>query len=156
MEPTMEHRPERIEETIAYRMYRTSRLIRHLHYMTLQQNGFDLSPEQWFILNKLHVKSPQTQIELGESLIDDRPNMTRLLNAMEKKGWVKRQPDTRDRRKMQVHVTEEGLALIEACLPPVKKAREAMRHELDAADLAAFWRTLDQLDANLGKRIKQK
>lgn len=138
-----------IQDTVAYRMYRSSRLIRHLHFLTFQRNGFDLTPEQWFILNKLALKSPQSQTELGESLIDDRPNMTRLLVTLEKKGFITRRTDSADRRKTEVQLTEEGSALLEQCLPLAVKVRDRMRAEITDTDMAGFWKVLDKLDSNI-------
>lgn len=138
-----------IEETVAYRMYRTSRLIRHIHYLTFQQHGFDLTPEQWFILNKLAAKSPQSQTELGENLIDDRPNMTRLLSTLEKKGWITRRPDASDRRKTEVELTPEGQGILERGMPLALKVRDELRMGIDDKDLSGLWNVLDRLDGNM-------
>lgn len=142
-----------IHETIAYRMYRSSRLIRHLHYLTFQRNGFDLTPEQWFILNKLALKCPQSQTELGESIMDDRPNMTRILLTLEKKGWIFRKTDEKDRRKSEVQLTEEGQQVLNACLPYAVRARDHMRHNISDEEMACFWRVLDKLDNNIEEII---
>jgi MarR family transcriptional regulator, transcriptional regulator for hemolysin len=138
-----------IQDTVAYRMYRSSRLIRHLHFLTFQRNGFDLTPEQWFILNKLAFKSPQSQTELGESLIDDRPNMTRLLVTLEKKGWISRRTDAQDRRRSEVQLTEDGRRLLEQCLPLAEKVRDLMRLDLTQEEMDGFWSVLDKLDRNI-------
>jgi MarR family transcriptional regulator, transcriptional regulator for hemolysin len=138
-----------IQETVAYRMYRSSRLIRHLHFLTFQRNGFDLTPEQWFILNKLAVKSPQSQTELGESLIDDRPNMTRLLVTLEKKGLISRRTDAADRRKTEVQLTKAGISLLEQCLPLAVKVRDLMRTDIRDSEMESLWRVLDKLDSNI-------
>lgn len=138
-----------IQETVAFRMYRTSRLIRHLHYITFQQNGFDLTPEQWFILNKLAVKSPQSQTELGDSIMDDRPNMTRILLTMEKKHLISRRADHTDKRKSEVHLTEAGRQVLAACLPSAVHVRDRLRHSIGEEDMQAFWRVMDALDRNM-------
>lgn len=144
-----------IRQTVAYRMYRTSRLIRHLHYLTFQRNGFDMTPEQWFILNKLAERSPQSQTELGESLIDDRPNMTRLLTALEKKGYISRRTDERDRRKSEVQLTDTGRELLEECLPLAQQVRDRMREHISQEEIERFWSVLNKLDDNIESIIVQ-
>lgn len=138
-----------INETIAYRLYRSSRLVRHLHYQTFQQSGFDLTPEQWFILNKLAQRSPQSQTELGESLMDDRPNMTRILLTLEKKGWICRRTDEKDRRKSEVQLTVEGETVLRECLPLAAKARDMLRSSISEEEIEAFWKVLNKLDRNM-------
>lgn len=144
-----------IQDTVAYRMYRTSRLIRHLHFLTFQRNGFDITPEQWFILNKLAKRSPQSQTELGESLIDDRPNMTRLLVTLEKKGLISRKTDPQDRRKTEVQLTEAGISLLEECLPLAERVRDLMRPGLSAEEMDSFWQVMDKLDRNIETIIQE-
>lgn len=146
-EPTSSFVP--IQETVAFRMYRTSRLIRHLHYLTFQQSGFDLTPEQWFVLNKLAVKSPQSQTELGDSIMDDRPNMTRILLTMEKKNLISRRTDDKDKRKSEVHLTEEGRRVLQACLPSAVDVRDKLRLGITEEEMNAFWPVLDALDRNM-------
>lgn len=138
-----------IQDTVAYGMYRSSRLVRHLHYLTFQRSGFDLTPEQWFILNKLAVKSPQSQTELGESVIDDRPNMTRILLTLEKKGWISRRMDAKDRRKTEVQLTSAGEDLLTRCLPLAISMREQIRSGISDKEMDNFWRVLNKLDSNI-------
>lgn len=144
-----------IQETIAYRLYRSSRLVRHLHYQTFQKSGFDLTPEQWFILNKLAIKSPQSQTELGESIMDDRPNMTRILLTLERKGWITRRTDEKDRRKSEVQVTSEGRHVMEECLPLAVQARDLMRNAITDEEMGIFWQVLDKLDVNMEGIIRK-
>ncbi|MDF2923423.1 MAG: hypothetical protein K0R57_2337 [Paenibacillaceae bacterium] len=138
-----------IQETVAYRIYRSSRLVRHLHFLTFQRSGFDLTPEQWFILNKLALRSPQSQTELGESIMDDRPNMTRILLTLEKKGWVARRTDEKDRRKTEVQLTDAGREVLAECLPSAIQVRDQLRSGVSDEELQQFWQVLDKLDLNM-------
>lgn len=49
-----------------------------------------------------------TPSELAKTLGYTRPRMTRILDSLEEKGYVVREPDTQDRRRVFVTCTEEG------------------------------------------------
>lgn len=46
--------------------------------------------------------------DLAKTLGYTRPRMTRILDSLEAKGFVKRVPDERDRRRVIAYCTEEG------------------------------------------------
>lgn len=46
--------------------------------------------------------------DLAEKLGYTRPRMTRILDSLESKGYVRRVPDENDRRRVIAHCTEEG------------------------------------------------
>lgn len=49
-----------------------------------------------------------TPSELAETLGYTRPRMSRILDSLETKGYVVREQDKQDRRRVIVHCTEEG------------------------------------------------
>lgn len=46
--------------------------------------------------------------EVGERLIARSPDVTRLIDRLEKRGLVLRQPDPEDRRAVRIFITEDG------------------------------------------------
>lgn len=70
----------------------------------------DLTPEQWFVLNKLRLREGQAQVELGEGIFADRPNMTRIVAGLERRDLVDRRADPSDGRRALVYLTDEGRA----------------------------------------------
>ena len=51
---------------------------------------------------------------IGERMIERTPGVTRLIDWMEKRGWVVRKRCTEDRRRVWCRVTQEGLGLIDS------------------------------------------
>ncbi|MGD8983978.1 MAG: MarR family transcriptional regulator [Desulfobacteraceae bacterium] len=83
-----------------------------------QSKGFDLTPEQWGLLNRLWETEGIHQSILAGRTGKDRHNITRILNLLEKKGLTKRVPDPDDRRRYKIYLTEPGREL-ERKLPPI-------------------------------------
>lgn len=88
-------------------------LLKHaaLRYLTLTTAALQplgIHPNEWAALNCLHEQHGLSQREAAELLGIDRTKMVALVDELERKGWVQRQPQPGDRRKNLVMLTESG------------------------------------------------
>ena len=83
-----------------------------------QARGYNITPEQWGVLSRLWVKEGIHQNTLARETSKDRHTITRILNLLEKKGFVRRVPDHEDKRRVNIYLTAEGKAL-KSVLPPI-------------------------------------
>lgn len=83
-----------------------------------QSKGFDLTSEQWGVLNRLWEAEGIHQSILADRSGKDRHNITRILNLLEKKGFIKRVSDPADRRCYKIYLTDGGKDLKKK-LPPI-------------------------------------
>ncbi len=60
------------------------------------------------ILMNLYRHPGLSQLELANRLLVVRSNMTMVLPQMEKAGWLRRQPDARDKRVTRLFLTPKG------------------------------------------------
>lgn len=143
----------RIEQAYAFQIVRTARLMR-LHFARFaQREGFDISQEQWLILNKLSQNPGLSQLELADSLIHDKPNITRILAGMEKKKLVMRRTDSEDRRVMRVSLTALGKKTHTELSAKVAAERVHVEAGLGEADFAALLRVCRQLETNIANQF---
>jgi DNA-binding MarR family transcriptional regulator len=78
---------------------------------------------QVVILRELRRTGAASQIELARATASDPAAMMRALDALERRGWVKRSNSATDRRCKLVSLTEEG----RAALGELDVAYEALR-----------------------------
>jgi len=71
---------------------------------------FDISREQLSVIHYLDTAEADTMTvnELRQTLIDDSPNVSRILNKMVEKGLVRKERQTDDQRVVSVSLTEKG------------------------------------------------
>lgn len=103
-QPT-DYRPD---DSVGYLMRRTLNLMASGVDSALHNS--DLTHAQWLPLLKLHRGCGQTVAELARECAMDTGAMTRLLDRLEGKGLVRRQRCTRDRRVVQLALTDAGQA----------------------------------------------
>ena len=81
-----------------------------------QQAGYDLSREQFELLQVLWEGDHINQQAISRKLQKDKYNVTKLLNTLTKRGFVQRTMNQEDRRNNFVILTEKGMQVQKALL----------------------------------------
>jgi DNA-binding MarR family transcriptional regulator len=102
----------------------------------------DLSATQYNVLRILRG-SPEglTCGEIASRMITRDPDVTRLLDRLEKRGLISRWRETKDRRAVMARITHDGLELLARLDEPVKTAHRRQLGHLGRSRL----RTLTEL-----------
>jgi len=81
---------------------------------------FDITPSQYNVLRMLRGAGVDglCRNEISERMVTATPDMSRLLDRMEKAGWVTRERAEGDRRQVSTHITKSGIALLEKLETP--------------------------------------
>lgn len=135
-----------LEVSLVYRVYRAARVLRQDFLRVAAEAGLQLTPEQWFVLNKLRHRDGPTQAELSEALLSDRPNMSRIVAGLEARGWVARRRSREDGRAKRVHITQAGIDTHDAFAGLVDGERQRLFGDLDPAAVATTLGVLDHLE----------
>jgi DNA-binding MarR family transcriptional regulator len=94
------------ERHIGFLISDVARLMRTAFDRRVRDLG--LTRSQWLVINRLHRRPGATQSELAEMLEVEKATAGRMVDRMEKKGWVVRRPDAADRRVNRLHLTAES------------------------------------------------
>lgn len=86
-----------------------------------KRKGINLSREQWSILAVLYHTDGVSQQFLADSTSRDKPSVTRLLDNLEKLGFVERRNHETDRRLNLIFLTDQGKELRDPILRVVNK-----------------------------------
>jgi DNA-binding MarR family transcriptional regulator len=80
--------------------------------------------------------------DLGDRLGVTRPNVTKLVDGLERGGLVERLPHPADRRMVQAHLTSEGREVAGSALPGREERMREIWGHLDDDELAQLVRLL--------------
>lgn len=98
--------------------------------------GIEITVEQWRVLVTLHKHGELTQGKLCEVLSQEKTGVSRLVAALEKRGYVCREPGKEDRRVKNIHITRPGLELVEATVGMALANKDSREQHLDPEELA--------------------
>src|SRR4029077_16148102 len=91
---------------IGYVLSDVARLMRTVFDRRVRRLG--LTRAQWLMVTRLYRPPGTSQTELAEMLEVDRASAGRMIDRMEKGGWVERRADPVDRRVKRLHLTAEA------------------------------------------------
>ncbi len=108
---------------------------------------FGVTPTQYNVLRILRGSHPGklTCTEIGRRMLDRTPDVTRLLNRLERAGLVTRSRASHDKRVVEVSITEKGLELLARMQPVVDAAQERLMSRLSPEELRLLSELLDRL-----------
>lgn len=99
-----------------------------------------ISATQYNVLRILRGASPSglCRQEIRDRLLTRMPDVTRLLDRMEKAGLVTRERSTADRRLVTTHLTDQGRELVGALDGPIADEHERALGHLDEDELRSL------------------
>jgi DNA-binding MarR family transcriptional regulator len=116
------------EEALCLELFRTADLLARRPAQVLKAE--DLSPNQYNVLRILRGSPDGLPCgEIGNRMITRDPDITRLLDRLEKRGLISRSREVKDRRTVVAKITHEGLTLLAGLDGPMQKMhREQLGH----------------------------
>lgn len=107
----------------------------------------DLTATQYNVLRILRGAGPEGLAcrEIGDRMITHDPDITRLLDRMEKRGLISRERQKDDRRVVKAWITPKGLALLKPLDQPMRDLHKRQFRHMAAARLKALNELLEEI-----------
>jgi DNA-binding MarR family transcriptional regulator len=124
-----------LEKQVVMNLMHTTRLVSEMVQETMKAH--DLSPEQFNVLRILRGQKgkPANMCVIQERMIAKTSNTTRLVDKLLLKDLVSREVCPGNRRKMEIGITEKGLALLRELDPVVDEAETRFAQNLTPEEL---------------------
>ena len=81
------------------------------------QREHGITESQLGVLEALYHLGPMAQTQLCGKILKSGSNLTTVVDNLERRGWVRRERDSDDRRVQVVHLTAAGKRTIEQAFP---------------------------------------
>lgn len=117
-----------------------------------------LTPAQYNVLRILRGAHPARVAcsYIGERLLDPTPDVTRLLDRLDRAGLIHRRRGAADRRVVEVGITERGLERLAALDEPVRQLISRLMSSLDEAEQEQLSRLLEKLRSAMARRAETR
>ncbi|MFD1144331.1 MarR family winged helix-turn-helix transcriptional regulator [Larkinella insperata] len=129
----------------------TIKRIRNVLQKRFNEAGFDLTVDQWVLIDHLFRNPGISQNILSELTTKDAPTVTRMIDLLCKKGLTERRMAEDDRRKFLIFLTPEGQRKYEEVLPSVVEIRRKGWGNLSEEDYQHFVRIMDSIYHNFNE-----
>lgn len=110
-----------------------------------------LSQSRWMVLMCLSRRGDGlVQKLLAEGLGIEGPSLVRILDRMDKDGWIERRESKTDRRAKTVHLTSQSRATIKNIQKIATQLRGELLADISGGDLDACMRVLKKIKHSAG------
>jgi DNA-binding MarR family transcriptional regulator len=112
-----------------------------------------LTTHQYNVLRILRGSHPTRLAcsDIAERMIERDPDITRLVDRLERRGLVKRSRSRQDRRVVEVGMTQKGLVLVRGLDAHVQRLPKALLGHLGAERAGQLRRLLEAVISDLGR-----
>jgi DNA-binding MarR family transcriptional regulator len=124
-----------IEQETLLNIHRTSGHVMHFLQQILKKQG--LTDSQYNVLRILRGAGREGLrcMEIADRMISREPDITRLLERLERQRLIERRRDETDRRVVYTRVSREGLALLKELDPTIEAVSKTLLKHMDSEKL---------------------
>lgn len=125
-------------------------LIRRAHQRAVaifmeEMAGFDVTPVQYAILLALLDRPGEDQVTLAAHVALDAATSGSVVGRLEARGWLRREPDQRDRRRKLLWITPDGERAALQMLDATPQVQERLVEPLSPEEQAQLMHLLAKL-----------
>jgi DNA-binding MarR family transcriptional regulator len=111
----------------------------------LAQRGYeDVRPVHDFALRAI-LSGAGSASALGRTMSVSKQAAAKTLSVLEERRYVTREPDSTDRRRMHIRVTDRGLAMLQEGETIFNELREQWEQQVGTPSLSSLEETLSEL-----------
>lgn len=136
-----------LQKSLGYQIRASHRLIQRRLQSLIEPHGVSLG--MWYFLRVLWHKEGLTQSELSQLVGTMEPTTVTALRAMERSGFIKRERNATDGRKINIYLTDLGRELEEKLVPLAKEVLSEASSGLSDSEMQTLLRLLNVIQTNL-------
>lgn len=134
-----------LEDFLPYRLNRLSEAM-SLQVRPIYRDMFGITRPEWRVLAALGDLGEATATQLGAHSAQHKTKVSRAVFALEKRRWLTRVVDPKDRRSEMLSLTEAGTGAYQSLAAPLQSRAESLVSEMSPQEQAALQQGLLALE----------
>ncbi len=142
-----------LKSRIGMKLVRVGKMTRAIAVQRFTKENFPLTPEQYTVLTAILDHDGLYQRQISAITLKDRPNITRIINILEKMGFVTRTSDVNKRKIIKINITEKGKEAYNQALPTVLELWQESVEGVSDEELQSCLKVLNKIKVNLEEKL---
>lgn len=138
-----------IEDVILFQIDKTSKVSKQYSQKEFDKINLGITVEQWILLKIIQESSELSQKELAIKSLRDPASITRTLDILEKKGYIKREAIPNNRRQYNICLTREGADFVRVNMKTVHQLRQKSIKGITHEELTMLSSILQKIQQNM-------
>jgi MarR family transcriptional regulator for hemolysin len=140
------------ENSVGFVVYAASKVIQKAYDVELR-NKAGITITQAKIIFALYAQSGSTLRELADKIGVESPTLVPVIDKMEEDGYVKRKPDSKDRRIKRIFTTPKADRLWDSMMDCASQVRKVSTTSLSEQEVQSAIRTIRKISENLSEYL---
>ena len=116
---------------------------------TFRKKGFQLSPEQFLVMDTLWDEGVLTQQQIADITMRDKNSIVKLIDGLESRKFVKRISNPNDRRQNLIKVTPQSLKIRDEVESIAYESVRGILGDIPEDNLKVFVKVLAGMERNM-------
>lgn len=140
------------ENSIGYIVYFASKAFQKAFDLELR-NKIGITLTQSKVIFALNMFSGLTQRELADKIGIETPSLVPIIDKMEEDGYLKRKPDSKDRRLKRIYTTPKTDALWNSMMECASQIKKVSQNKISEQEVKSALETIKKITENLSVYI---
>ena len=127
----------------------------HAALLDKKLKPYDISHGQILLLVTLYKQEGINQHRLCQVYNLDKAGVNRSLNKLQKNGYITKKPNSRDKRKKKVFLTDKAKKFKPELLEILKSVETQVRENLSEKEIDEFLEVIKKVCVNLGVSLEK-
>ncbi len=142
-----------LKSRIGMKLVRVGKMTRAIATQRFKREKYSITPEQFTVLTAILDHDGLYQRQISALTLKDRPNITRIVNILEKMELVTRTSDVNKRKIFKINITEKGKEAYEQVLPTVINLWQETVEGVSDEELQSCLKVLNKFKLNLEEKL---
>jgi len=141
--------------TIHYELEQTVRLMRMLTLQLFEKLNIGVSFDECIVLDLISCNEGICQRDLAKMILKDRANTGRIINSLDKKGFIERVLDLKNNRLVKkIKINKKGLELLDSTTHKIRSYIDGVTMTVSKDEINRIRDTLRVFRLNLEKVVE--
>ena len=137
-----------LEQTVFYALEKTIKSYRQFAQRNIDQHDLKITIDQWLVLKTIKDHPGLLQKEIAQRVFKDLASVTRMIELLVKKDYLKRSFHEKDRRRYKLDLTQKGNKVYEQLVPIILNNRATALTDITTDDINTLHHLLQKITGN--------
>lgn len=139
---------EKLTSTFFYVLEKSIKTYRQMAQRTISDEFGSITVDQLLVLQTMNDHPELTQQQIAVAVFKDFASITRIIDLLVRKGFLKRSDHPTDRRRFELTVTPEGEDLLMQVRPRILKNRKIALEGITEEEFVITRKVLEKIAEN--------
>jgi len=144
----------KLEDSINHRIATLSVLLKRQIFRIIAENKLNITPDQWVVMYYLWQENELSVGELSNRTKKDFANTTRIVDKLEKLGYVNKVKSKKDSRSTNIHILPKADEIKETIKNCWKESTDLAMRGISEDDQKNFINIIEKIEKNILENLK--